>query len=106
MTRIPLPARRRNFSETVEFRGQPIAVTVGFDDAAMPREVFATGPKEGSDMAHTLSDACIVISVALQHGIPPDALARSLGTVPGWDGDQPASPLGAILGVLMQDEPR
>lgn len=105
MTRTALPHRRRNETRTIQHREQPIEVTVGFDAEGQPREVFATGPREGSDMQHVLSDACVLISLALQHDIAPVALAKSLGTVPAFnDGEEveaPASPIGAILRVVM-----
>lgn len=104
MGRQRLPNRRQSETRQIEHRGQAITVTVGFDDAWAPREVFATGPKEGSDMQHVLSDACVLISIALQHGISPTALSRSLGSVPAWRGceraSEPASPLGAILACV------
>ena len=73
-------------------------------DAGRPLEVFADGQKTGSTMAAFIDDACIVISIALQHGVAPAALARSLSTVPVWvngvKGEGPASPVGAILAAL------
>lgn len=105
MTRTPLPGRRPNITETAEYRGQPIAITVGFDLDGTPREVFANGAKEGSDMQHTLCDSCIIISIALQSGIEATALSRHLGTIPGWvngkEGEVPASPLGVIMGIVV-----
>lgn len=102
--RTPLPQRRRNATVDAAFRGQPLSVTVGFDDSGAAREVFANGPREGSDMQHLLADACVVISIALQSGIAPAALARSLGTVPDWssgtEGRAPASPIGVILACV------
>ena len=37
------------------------------------------------------------------HGVPPAALAKSLGRVPVWGADDlaPASPVGAIVEVLL-----
>ena len=108
MTRPPLPRRRRNETRTISYRGQPVVVTVGFDAAGVPREVFANGHKEGSDMQHVLSDACVVVSIALQHGIGADELGKSLGAVPAWidgrEGQAPASPIGAVVGCLMDTE--
>ena len=78
-----------------------MTVTIGYDADGVAREVFANGPKEGSDMLHVISDACVIISIALQHDITPDALARSLGTVPDWAGSpSPASVIGAVVGLL------
>lgn len=105
MKRDRLPNRRPNATALVAWQGREIAVSVGFDPATgAPREVFASGPKEGSDMLATLADACVVISLALQHGASPAALARSLLKVPaGFDGDgeAPASVIGAVVDVLV-----
>lgn len=55
-------------------------------------------------MQSTLADACVLISIALQHGITTHQLAKSLARVPdvfaGGDATLPASPIGAILGAL------
>jgi hypothetical protein len=88
----------------IAFGGQTFTVCVGYDDAGHPLEVFADGQKTGSSMAAFIDDACIVISIALQHGLTPAALARSLSTVPVWANgardEGPASPVGAILAAL------
>ena len=84
MTRTKLPDRRRNTIRDIAFGGQAFTVCVGYDDAGQPLEVFADGQKTGSTMAAFIDDACIVISIALQHGIAPAVLARSLSTVPVW----------------------
>ncbi len=58
-----------------------------------------------------LADAAVVISVALQHGIPAQSLAKSIGRLPpgpvtpaeldqGQPGRLPASPIGAALDLL------
>lgn len=108
MPRTPLPARRRNETREITLGAATFAVCIGFDDAGTPREVFATGPREGSDMQAVVSDACVLISIALQHGIEPDALAHSLGRVPRWvngeEGDGPASVIGLIVEALGRAE--
>ena len=99
MTRIPLPNRRPSATVDVAFG----TVTVGFDALGQPREVFANGPKEGSDMQATIADACVVISIALQHGVPPAALGKSLGSVPDWNGAiRPASAIGIIVAAIAE----
>lgn len=103
--RVPLPYRRPSVTAEVVWGAvdvQVFTVTVGFDpETGKAREVFADGPKEGSVMQAVLADACTVVSVALQHGITPEALAKSLGTAPMWRrgglASGPASPIGAIL---------
>lgn len=104
MTRTRLPDRRRNAIRDIAFGGQAFTVCVGYDGTGRPLEVFADGQKTGSATAAFIDDACIVISIALQHGIAPEALARSLSTVPVWrngvKGEGPASPVGAILAAI------
>lgn len=104
--RVPLPDRRRNVTENVTWIAPngtafELAVCVGVDQAGQVYEVFCNHAK--GDMAAMLADTCVVISIALQHGITPAALAKSLGTVPGWPANQlaPASPVGTILEAVM-----
>lgn len=102
--RQPLPARRPNFTVETVWNGHPITVTVGLrlEDGA-PAEVFADTPR-GGDLQASIADACVLISLALQHGLAPADLAKSLGRVPVWTEPgavAPASPVGAIVGVLL-----
>lgn len=104
MTRTPLPNRRPSISVDTCWGGHPITVTVGFDPVSgATMEVFANTP-EGGQMQAVIADACVWASIALQYGVPPDALAKSLGLVPdplrGKDATAPASPLGVIAAVL------
>jgi hypothetical protein len=104
MTRTPLPHRRPNETRDVRLGDSRYAVCIGFDDDGEPKEVFATGPREGSDMQAVVADACVLVSIALQHGIAPADLSRSLGRVPRWtDGhetDAPASVIGLVVAAL------
>ena len=104
MTRQTLPTRRPNLTVTTAWEGHEILVTVGFDPSTgEPMEVFANAAKGGA-MAATLADASVLVSIALQHGVAPDALAKSLGRVPTFTGagmgEGPASPVGAVLEVV------
>ncbi len=107
-----LPTRRPSHTETLQADGQAFTATVGFDpEDDSPRELFLTAGKEGSLLNAMLADAAVVISVALQHGIPGEALARSVGRLPAGpvtpaDLDNapgrkvPASPIGAALDLI------
>ncbi len=107
-----LPNRRDNRIETLEVAGQRFHVCIGFcPETGQPREVFLNGGKEGSQFDAMLADAAVVISVALQHGVPGEALARSVGRLPAGpvtpaDLDHapgrkvPASPIGAALDLI------
>lgn len=77
------------------------SVTVGYYLDGRPGEVFANGAKVGSAMRALLEDACVVVSLALQHGIEPAELAHSMGRAPASGGETaPASIIGAIAEVL------
>lgn len=107
MTRAKLPHRRPNVTRAAEWNGHRFSVTIGFDPrTGQPAEVFADTTK-GGDMQAALADGCVVISLALQHGIAPADLAKSLGRVPVLWADEgaeaPASPLGAIVEAVLQE---
>ncbi len=110
--RSRLPNRRPAYTETLEVDGQAFEATVGFDpESGQPRELFLTAGKEGSMLNAMLADAAVVISIALQHGIPAAALTKSVGRLPagpvtpaGLEGPPPgrvpASPIGAALDLV------
>ena len=109
MTRTPLPTRRPNLTIDADWNGHPVSVTVGLDPATgQPAEVFADTAR-GGDMQASIADACVLISLALQHGIAPADLAKSLGRVPAWvngvETDAPASPVGCIVAVVAEVSP-
>ena len=63
--------------------------------------------------AAPMADAAVVISVALQHGVPGEALAPSVGRLPAGPGAPadldhvpgqkvPALPIGAVLDLLQR----
>ena len=107
-----LPSRRPAHTEALEIDGQAFTATVGFDpEDNSPRELFLTAGKEGSMLNAMLADVAVVISIALQHGIPAAALAKSIGRLPivpvgpadldkPHSGQEPASPIGAALDLL------
>ncbi len=115
IARRRLPNRRPSETRTLEVAGQVFDVTVGFGDDGQPGEVFMAAGKEGSQLNAMLADAAVVVSVALQYGVPALALAKSVGRLPGApvtpeDLDharptkRPASPLGAALDLLRELE--
>lgn len=113
-TRASLPNRRLSITEKVEAGGIRLFVTAGIDPSGgAVREVFFGGTKEGSAMNAIMGDVAVIISVALQHGVPAEALAKSMARIPmepmrpeDLDGRPvetvPASPIGAALDWLIQ----
>ena len=118
-SRTRLPNRRPLITETLIVGGQAIEAFVGFDPATgRPRELYLTGAKDGTDLAAILDDASVVLSVALQHGVAPTALVRSVARLPAVplappyidrpgasDPKLPASVIGAALDLVASLEP-
>jgi hypothetical protein len=115
--RTRLPNRRPLITETLFVGGQAIEASVGFDADGQPRELFLSGAKDGTDLAAILDDASVVLSVALQHGVPPAALVRSVARLPtaplappyldrpgAVSPRLPASVIGAALDLLASFE--
>jgi hypothetical protein len=77
-------------------------VTIGFDlSTGKIGEVFTHGAKIGSAMDGILDDACITLSLLLQHGVEPAALAASMGRL--GNGKTPASIIGALSDLLARE---
>ena len=110
--RTRLPTRRECHIETLEVAGQSFTACIGFDpETGQPRELFLDGGKQGSQVDALLSDAATAISIALQYGVPPAALVKSVGRLPGLPvtpveldhpatDHQPASAIGAAIDLL------
>lgn len=102
-TRRRPPDRRPSLTVPMDWSAHRCLVTVGIDPrTGQVVEVFyADGQKVGTELQHTVQDACVIVSLALQHGVPAEALGRSLGCVPAPDGSAgPASPLGAVVRTI------
>lgn len=106
--RQKLPERRRNETVNSEWTApdesvHTFAISVGVDVSGRVLEVFANHAK--GSLAAILADICVVISIALQYGIPPEALAKSLGCINAWpEGIAPASPVGTIIATICAAE--
>src|SRR5438874_6406555 len=55
-----------------------------------------------SSMDAILDDACVALSLLLQHGVEPAALASSMGRL--GDGKTPASIIGSLTDLLRSEE--
>ena len=104
MSREPLPTRRPSVLRHVDWEGHHLTVAASYYPATGDiGEVFADTDK-GGQMHDTLSDACTLISIALQHGITVAELSKSMAEAPdlmrGKGNTLPASPIGAILNAL------
>lgn len=101
MNRARLPNRRPNVTAAVEHAGRSYAVTIGFYRDGRVGEVFTHGAKAGSEIDFLLDDACVAISLLLQLGADPSALATSMGRL--GDGSSPASVIGVLVDLVVQE---
>jgi hypothetical protein len=98
-TRAPLPQRR--YCETFELRhgGQntPFAVTIGRYSDNRIGEVFITGAKAGSDAEAIARDGAVLLSIALQFGVPLETIKHAITRES--DG-APSTVIGAVVDRL------
>jgi hypothetical protein len=87
----PAPGRRDLRPAVLE---PAVQVTVGFYADGTPGEVFIDGCKTGNDIESIARDAGVLLSLALQHGIPPDTIRHA---VTRGASEEPASILGAVV---------
>ena len=102
MTRQQLPQRRPNQTVELTHGNMTFAVTLGYDLAGEPREVFTHGAKAGSAMDGILDDTCILLSIMLQHGIKASSLAGSMGYYGA--NKKPSSIIGRLVNLLKEQE--
>ena len=100
MGRECLLNRRPSETVTIEHDGAQFEITVGHYLDGRVGEVFAGGAKSGSALDGLLDDAAILISLLLQNGVEPAALAKNVGRLE--DGTAPASVIGAICDLLAE----
>jgi hypothetical protein len=102
MSRQRLPDRRPSVTTTFVHDCRSYAVTFGFDPSTgRVGEVFTHGAKIGSAMDRILDDICLALSLLLQYGVDPAALAASMGRL--GDGKSPASIIGALADLIAQE---
>jgi hypothetical protein len=102
VTRQRLSDRRPSFTTRLAYQSNTYSVTLGFDVRnGRIAEVFTHGAKVGSAMDRILDDVCVALSLLLQYGVEPAALAASMGRL--GDGKTPASIIGALTDLLVRE---
>lgn len=76
--REALPNRRNQESVAFDYESQHWIMSVGRYEDGRLAEVFISSNKSTSGMAAMARDAAVLISIALQHGVPAEGLRRSL----------------------------
>jgi hypothetical protein len=102
-----LPQRRPNetFDLTHGNQRTKFQVTVGYyrqdgNGPAGPAEVFITGAKTGSEFEAVARDGAILLSLALQHGVPLETLKY---TVTRNENGEPSTIVGAVIDILTKN---
>jgi hypothetical protein len=99
--RRTLPNRRAHELIDMTFRGLSYVVGIGrFDDGSLA-EVFVDAKKQSTDAADDARDAALVLSLALQHGCPPETIRRAATRDASG---APAGIIGACLDMLGEGE--
>ena len=65
------------------------------------QEFKLSGIARPKDAGGMLDDICVALSLLLQHGVSPDALASSMGRL--GDGTSPASVIGALTDLIAKE---
>ena len=100
LERQEMPGRRTGENFEFQHRGHRYLASARYPTphAVVPSEVFLNSAKIDSDHDLVARDAAVVISVALQYGVPLADLAHALGRDP--DGTA-SSPIGKLLDILL-----
>lgn len=96
-----LANRRPHEIREIEFRGRRYVVGVGRFEGGGLAEIFIDASKQSSDAADDARDTAIAVSLAMQHGTPPEAIRGAL--IRGPNGE-PSSILAATLDLLTAEE--
>jgi hypothetical protein len=97
-----LPNRRAAETINIERVGMRFTVTIGFYPDGKPGEVFVHGIKTGSTLDALLNDACVLVSLLMQHGIEPKEFATNMGRL---GNAETASVIGAVIDLTAAAAP-
>lgn len=77
-TRERLPRRRQGTTHSVEVNGADVFMTTNQFADGRPGEVFAKWGKEGSTAGELMDAFSIMLSLALQYGVPVEVIVSKL----------------------------
>lgn len=98
-----LPNRRYGETFSIKRPDSTYSVTLGFYDTGRIGEVFITGPKVGSDTAAVARDGAVLLSLALQFGVPLETMRHAITR----EADASAATIiGAVIDRLSDDKTR
>jgi hypothetical protein len=94
-----LPNRRYSATMDMLHADKAFSVSIGFYANGRPAEVFISGPKVGSDNDAIARDGAVLLSLALQYGIP---LSVIQATVTRDQNGKPSTIVGAVVDTLVR----
>jgi len=102
-TREALPNRRHSESFEMQWGGQntTFQVSLGYYQDRRIGEVFISGAKAGSDLDATARDGAILLSLALQHGVPLEVIRHAITR--NHD-NTPSTIIGAVVDRIGDEE--
>jgi hypothetical protein len=86
----------REVRHTVDGAEMALAVTYGVDCHARVREVFCKTLRTGVELQAILHQACMAISLGLQHGATMEEFAHTLGE------DEPDKAARSLIGAIVR----
>lgn len=102
MTRTELPLRRAHEVFTFSFWSQKFHAGIGRATPTGPvMEVWLNTSKSGTQAETLARDSAVLLSLALQYGVPIDAMRRAI--MRNVDG-APSGPIGKLLDLLAGNE--
>ena len=79
--RRKLPEERQSITHKFDIQGHEGYITVGMFEDGTPGEIFVKMAKEGSTLSGMVDSFAIMVSLALQYGVPLEALVSKFGHV-------------------------
>lgn len=97
-----LPDLRAQETVDLEHDGQGYTLSLGYYDDGRPGEAFVQAHQRGTPIEAAARDSAILISLAMQHGLPLDEIRHGLTR----DGrGAPASIIGAVVDAVARAMP-
>jgi ribonucleoside-diphosphate reductase alpha chain len=79
--RRKLPDERQSITHKFDIQGHEGYITVGLFEDGLPGEIFVKMAKEGSTISGMMDSFAIMVSLALQYGVPLEALVSKFAHV-------------------------
>lgn len=99
--RRDLPARRPHETFVFEHWGSNYTIGLGRDMTGEVQEVFINTGKTGTQMEVLARDSAVLLSIALQYGVPIEVMSRAITRDAD---DKPSGPIGQLLEKISDEQ--